>query len=177
MIFGESIYLRAIEPDKDIEKCFYWVNDNIVTQFYNILSPISREYESNWLKKASKHKHKNAVYLSIVIKETDQFIGIASLSNIQPLHQIAKLGVMIGNRNFWNKGFELETIKLMCNYGFKHLNLNKIFVKILSINKDIIKIYEKANFKIEGKLRKHQFVNGEFCDLIYLGILRKEFEN
>jgi len=176
MIIGNKIYLRAIEPDTDLQKCYYWVNDRMLTKFLALHMPYSKGFEKEWLEKAAKHQHERAYHLAIVVKANDQYIGNVGLMEINSLNRNAELGIMIGDRTYWNQGYGTEAVKLMCRYGFKNLNLHRIFLKVFSHNERAIRCYEKAGFKHEGTLRDSNFINGEYRDSLIYGILEKEFK-
>ena len=62
------------------------------------------------------------------------------------------------------------------SYVFDELKLNKLCCEVLAFNELVVKIHQKYGSKIEGRLRKHIFKNGEFHDVIVMGILKEEWE-
>lgn len=63
------------------------------------------------------------------------------------------------------------------NYVFGDLRLNKICGEVLSFNEVILNIHWSFGFKKEGILRRHVKKNGQFCDLVLIGMLREEWES
>jgi len=61
-------------------------------------------------------------------------------------------------------------------FGFEELNLNRIYARYMEINPASGKILKKLGMKEEGHLRQHVKRMGVYQDLIYAGILRREFE-
>jgi RimJ/RimL family protein N-acetyltransferase len=84
------------------------------------------------------------------------------------------VGIFIGNKQYWNKGFGQEALGLLTDYGFQSLNLNNIMLTVFSFNKRAIKCYEKAGFKQFGVRKESKIVNETKYDEIYMQILRKD---
>ena len=64
---------------------------------------------------------------------------------------------------------------LLLNYGFNFLNLNNIYLKVLSFNKRAIKAYEKCGFKTFEILKESHYFEGKYFDNIYMNILKDDF--
>ena len=76
-----------------------------------------------------------------------------------------------------NNGFGQEALELIIEYGFKHLNLFKIYLDTLPDNKKVIKLYKKVGFKMEGSLTGHIYHNGTYHDLEFMGLFKKDWKN
>ncbi|MDD2717602.1 MAG: GNAT family protein [Candidatus Wallbacteria bacterium] len=176
MLQGKEVYLRPLEPDRDLEKCFYWIYDPEVAQFVLFHPPYSRLYEKEWLEKASRHGEKGTYTFAIVIKSNDVHIGNCGLHGVNPISRNAELGIMIGDRHYWGKGFGTDAMKILCQWGFEGLNLHKIFLKVYDFNKRGIRCYEKTGFKQEGVLRQQCFLRGAYHDEVVMGLIRDEFQ-
>jgi RimJ/RimL family protein N-acetyltransferase len=51
------------------------------------------------------------------------------------LNQTAEAAIIIGNKNYWNKGYGSEALSLLMDYGFKALNIHNIMLSVYSFNK------------------------------------------
>lgn len=167
---GDKIYLGAIQKE-DI--CFInqlrndWDNKKMTL---GIRFPISLEDDSNWFSKTSNdHTNKNA-YFSIR-NYLDKFVGMIQLSSIDWINRTAYLGYQIIREEFGN-GYATESIKLMLDYSYNVLNLNKILVEIASYNIVSLHIAEKIGFKIEGQLKNQIFYDDSYHDCIILSKFR-----
>lgn len=85
----------------------------------------------------------------------------------------AEIGYWIGEE-FWGKGIGTKAIKLIVDYGFNELSLNRIYSGVFEFNKPSIRILEKCNFEKEGILKKAVFKNGKFWDEHRYAILKSE---
>lgn len=61
-------------------------------------------------------------------------------------------------------------------YGFEELNLHSIYAKVYDFNDKSKKAAKKSGLKEAGRLRKAVYRHGEYHELIYLDILREEWE-
>ena len=82
---------------------------------------------------------------------------------------------MLGEESVWGQGMGLEAIRLMLRYGFMKLNLNRIELGCYADHERGIKLYEKAGFKLEGRLRESVFHNGQYRDVVKMGTLRSDY--
>ena len=173
-IIGENIYLRGLQKS-DLEGDYFdWLNDAEVTKFMdsgvfpNTIEKMEEFYRNTVMSS-------NNVIFAIVDKETDKHIGNIKLGPINWITGIATLGIMIGNKEFWGKGYGTEAIKLVLDYAFKRLNLHKVTAGIAAIHQASIKAFQGAGFEIEAQLKSQFFLDGKYYDSLYLGITREDY--
>lgn len=171
-IVGERVYLSPINID-DAEKYTEWINNlEISINLGNASEIYSLEKEKETLEKISKEGYNFA----IVDLNKDEIIGNCGLIDVNMKNRTAELGIFIGNKNYWSKGFGRESINLLLNYGFNILNLNNIFLRVYSFNKRAINCYKKCGFKEIGRRRQSYIVGNKKYDDIYMDILANEFD-
>ncbi len=73
-------------------------------------------------------------------------IGNCSYYNISETRGEAELGIMIGNRNYWNKGYGTDVVTTLVDYIFRQTNLNRIYLKTLESNDRAQKCFQKCGF-------------------------------
>ena len=169
---GDRLYLSPINVG-DAETYTQWINDFDVT--VNLLSTPSiytLEKEREILERLSKE----GTNLAIIDKLTDRVIGNCGLMNIDHISRKAELGIFIGDKEFWGKGYGTEAIELTLDFGFNVLNLNNIMLIVHSFNKRAIHCYEKSGFKLIGKRRQGIIMGSETYDECYMDILASEFK-
>jgi RimJ/RimL family protein N-acetyltransferase len=169
-IIRNKCYLSPIDVN-DVEKYVEWLNDLEVTinlTFYNRV--INMVNEKTFLENLSKDHH-----YAIIDKTNDELIGTCGFVKTDHLNQTAEIGIFIGNKNYWNKGYGNEALILLLDYGFKALNLHSIGLMVYPFNKRAIKSYEKVGFKNMGKRREALKRGKETYDIIYMDILDNEF--
>ncbi|MDF2451762.1 MAG: N-acetyltransferase, partial [Bacteroidota bacterium] len=66
------------------------------------------------------------------------------------------------------RGIIKKAIPQIVDYGFKNMDIVRIFARIYGTNLPSQKAVEKSGFKLEGRFEKTIFKNNEFLDeLIY----------
>ncbi len=172
-IVGDRIYLRPIDME-DLDPIVLWLNDKEIREYLlRATSPLNRIRGKEYVEK--RYKDDRNVVLGIVLKEDDQLIGRTGLYDISIPHRHAELGIFIGNKDCWSKGYGTEAIELMLNHGFDQFNLHRIYLTVFDFNARAIRAYEKAGFKRECVLRDHGYRNGKYWDDYLMGILKSEW--
>jgi RimJ/RimL family protein N-acetyltransferase len=102
-------------------------------------------------------------------------IGNISLHNIHVRCHHAELGIVIGEKDYWGKGYGTDAITTLLDYCFNELNLQRVWLRVFSFNQRGIRCYEKCGFVVEGRLRRHMWRHGSYHDELHMGILREEW--
>ena len=170
-LVGKKCYLSPIDIN-DAGKYTEWLNDLEIT---NNLGPlysraINVENEKVFLENLSKDHN-----YSIIDLETNELIGNCGFLEVDNLNQTGEVGIFIGNKSFWDKGYGTEALTLLLDYGFKALNLHNIQLKVFDYNKRGIRSYEKIGFKLIGIRRNALYRNRERHNIIFMDILANEF--
>jgi len=173
-IVGERIYLRAVEPQDSslLMRCNN--QPEVQTTFFIAFPTNTYRQEQDILRLYEK---KDYVPFVICIKENDKAIGITAFHRIDLVSRAAVYSIRIANEQDWGHGYGSEVTKLMVEYGFEKLNLNRIQLHVFSANQRGIRAYEKAGFIKEGLLREAMYHNDQYCDFLVMGILRREYYN
>jgi len=171
---GNKIYLGPISK-KYIPQLVKWMNDLDVVKFTN--QPTKNHTEETAKKYLQNSIESHDMYYFGIFLNNGKLIGGVSYNSFDSINRAAILGITIGEKEHWNKGYGTEAITLLLDYGFNILNLNNVMLSVFSINKSAQKCYEKAGFKLIGKRRKSRFLAGKYYDEIYMDILAKDFKN
>ena len=172
---GEKCYLSPISME-DAEKWAEWLNDLEVAIPVGDVAyiPISCEKQKEWIDqdiKSGQH------IFNIVDLKADQLIGKCVLFQINMVDRNAVLGIIIGEKTLWSKGYGYDATKLLLDYGFNLLNLNNIMLTTYSFNKRAIQCYKKVGFREFGRRRQARIIGNNKYDLVYMDILAEEFES
>lgn len=172
-IVGTKAYLRGVEKD-DLRNMVRWINDSEVTH-YMIMGDRPAQIELLIEEWENQIRNRNEVVFAVCDKKKDVLVGTSGLYNINWISRLSEYRIFIGDKNYWNKGIGTETAKLILDYGFKKLNLNKVWLGVNEKNKSALRSYEKAGFVKEGVLRQEVFRNNEYYDAVRMSILKKEY--
>jgi len=169
-MIGVKCYLSPMD-ENDAEKFTEWVNDLEVIQYLTMYPRvIDVQNEKGFLEKIPKEYN-----YSIIDIKTNELLGNCSFDSIDHINQTGEVGIFIGNKEYWNRGYGTEALSLLMDYGFKALNLHNIFLSVVSFNERAIRSYEKIGFKVIGRKREAILRCKERHDLIYMDILHNEF--
>jgi RimJ/RimL family protein N-acetyltransferase len=109
------------------------------------------------------------------IEADGKFIGQCALFNFDTTAQTCELGIAIGDKDYWGKGYGREAITLLLDYAFRLRNFRKVFLRVHAKNERAMRAYHACGFVEEGRLRAHVWSNGSYDDLVYMGVLRDEW--
>lgn len=171
-IIGKKCYLSPISME-DVPKYTSWLNDFEVamsTVLYSRIIDIEAE-------NTALAELKLGYNFAIRLIENNELIGNVGLNNVDFLHRNAELGIVIGNKSYWNQGYGQEAINLMLDFTFNLLNIKCIYLQAYEYNKPGISLYEKVGFKISGRIRKAQEINGKRYDILLMDILAEEYKS
>jgi RimJ/RimL family protein N-acetyltransferase len=176
MIYGERIRLRAPERD-DLPMFVVWLNDPEVRAGLATYLPISMAQEERWFESVLNRPMESQP-LVIEVKELDNWVPIGNIGvlEINTISHSAELGIMIGNKAYWNKGYCTEAISLMLNHCFETLNLNRVGLQVFENNPAAVRCYEKVGFVHEGRQREAIFRGGKYLDVIMMSVLKKDWQ-
>ena len=176
MLFNSSrVSLRKMTME-DTELYHKWRND---IEVMHSTSPSLDVYTLEATKEFVNHVilgSPTAKSYIMVEKEKEVPIGIASLINIDYKNRNAELIIDIGEKEFWGKGYGKEGIELLLDFSFNEMNLHRVSLKVFSFNDRAIHLYTRIGFQAEGKSRESIFRNGEWHDIIQMGILQHEYD-
>lgn len=174
---GERVVLKPIEVEELTELSrliVAWVNDEIVTYYmFTGQKPQNSEQVAVDLKKQLERQD-NVIFLVKDI-ETQKPIGYVGLYDIHTSARKAEFRILIGEKDFWGKGYGAELTELVTYYGFDRLNLNRIYLGYTADNKGAGKAYEKAGYLYEGTFKQDIYRNSQYYDSIKMAILRKDY--
>jgi len=87
---------------------------------------------------------------------------------------VATLGVMIGVKDLWGRGYGTDAVRALCRHAFAEMNLHKVRLEVIATNPRAEAVYERVGFRREGVLREEFYRQGRYHDVIRMGLLRGE---
>lgn len=172
-LIGENIVLREYRAE-DLSALRAWVNDNEITKYLagTYRRPQTWEQTEQWL---DRRLNGDAGGEGFVIsdKETGKYLGQIDLMMIDPIARKAEMAIVL-MKSAQKKGYALESIRLILDYAFGVMNLNRVWLKCAEENEPAVRCYERAGFKIEGVLRNDLFIGGKYQNALIMGILKND---
>ncbi|MCX6650322.1 MAG: GNAT family protein [Methanomassiliicoccales archaeon] len=170
MLIGEKVDLVAAERSY-VSLYEKWINDPEVTRWLKADSPISLQMEHNWV---DNIRREGKMVFTILTKEGKP-IGNAGLEDISWKYKRATMGILIGEKDYWSKGYGSDAITTLLRYCFEELGMRRVDLITDSENLRAQKAYKKCGFVVEGTMRQYRTKNGRNVDDLMLSILSKEW--
>ena len=113
--------------------------------------------------------------VSFVIETLDGVpIGNIVLIGVDAAHRRAELGIAIGDKEHWGRGYGTDAIRVILRFAFEVLNLRRVELITDIDNERGIRAYEKCGFVREGVLRAKRMRYGEPLDMLIMSVLRED---
>jgi RimJ/RimL family protein N-acetyltransferase len=84
-------------------------------------------------------------------------IGNCVYYHIDSVKGEAEIGIMLGDRAFWDKGYGTDAIKTLVDYIFTHTRLNRLYLKTLDWNKRAQRTFAKCGFTPCGQMTRNEY--------------------
>jgi RimJ/RimL family protein N-acetyltransferase len=173
---GHLVRLAGVDPEEVGKSFAQWNRDSEYMRLLDSDPPRlhSAKATKDWLEKHISEE-KDTFWFTIRALEDDRLLGDADLEVINRGSREAFVGLGIGERDFWGKGYGTDAMRLLLRYAFLELGLRRVTLNVFEYNQRAIRSYEKAGFRLEGRQRQYIQREGHRWDLLYMGILREEW--
>lgn len=169
-LMGDRIFLRNVRLTDADGPYLEWMNDQEVVAFTESrFHRHSAEELRTYVENINADDH--YVFRAIILRETGRHIGNIKLGPIDWHHRFGDLGIIIGAKESWGRGYATESIRLVANYAFSTLKLHKLTAGCYARNVSAIRAFQKAGFAQEGVRPGQYLSDGRYVDLVLLGLL------
>jgi RimJ/RimL family protein N-acetyltransferase len=174
---GELVRFTLEEPETSAKAQARWQRD---TEFIRLADSDPSQLTSEkkikeWFDKQSENGFGPERYsFSVRTLAEDKYIGFLGLW-VDPIHSEAWVGLGIGEREFWSKGYGTDMMKLCQQYVFAELGVERLSLGLHEYNPRALRSYKKCGFRLEGRTRKEMMREGKRYDVLWMGILRDEW--
>ncbi|MCP4140957.1 MAG: GNAT family N-acetyltransferase [Chloroflexi bacterium] len=176
---SEKVRLIARDPKKDAARMAIWQRD---TEFARLQDsdPVrlwNVSQNTAWIEKQQKSDAFDGIEFTIYTLDKDKPIGFVGLDGISWHDRTSWVGIGIGERDYWGKGYGTDAMQILAHYAFEELGLYRLNLNVFSYNTRAIRSYEKVGYKVEGTVREALHRDGKRYDLIFMGLLREDFRH
>ena len=175
MLEGTIVNLRAREMD-DLERNYRWVNDREVTRFIAMRYQMSLLAEEDWMRERTKRPLAFDLAAFAIETKDGRHIGNCVLRGASPENRSADLGIVIGEKDCWGRGYGADAVRTLVRFGFDEMNLERVELHVYDFNARAIASYRNCGFIEEGRLRQHEYAEGAYHDSVVMAVLRDEWE-
>ena len=166
-----SIVMRPVE-ESDIPYLYKWINDPKVRQYLNAYMPMTMTDEQSWYESLTSRKPKDII---LMIEVDGTPIGNMGIHGINMQNGTATTGAIIGEKEYWGKGYGSDAKMILLDYAFNTLNLRKIYSTVIAFNERSLKYSLKCGYKEEGRRKLHHYKKGQYWDDIQLAVFKEDW--
>lgn len=169
-----SCRLRLLRED-DLERVMLWRMRPEITRFMYTDPQLTIEDQRRWFQSVSRSE-RDRVWI-IELLDGERAVGLLSLSDIDHAQRRCAWAYYIGDEQVRGAGLAKSLELNVYAHVFETLGMNKLWCEVLSFNDRVVALHEKFGSKVEGVLRQHIFKDGQYHDVVRMGILRSEWES
>jgi diamine N-acetyltransferase len=161
---GETIYLRALEPE-DLEFLYVVENDENIWHVSNTQTPYSKFLIRQYLQNAHQDIYE-AKQLRLVICETvnNKTIGLIDLFDFDPKNNRAGVGILIHNSDQRGQGFGKQALKLVIEFAFYQLQIHNLYANIGTQNENSLHLFATFGFEKVGIRKDWNYIGNQYQD-------------
>jgi RimJ/RimL family protein N-acetyltransferase len=168
-----NLFLRPLKLS-DAPIFISWFADKEVVKYLMLQKSPSISEEKKWI--TTQIKSKNS-YVWSILDNKKSLVGNINL-RYENKNKLAHLGVVIGEKTAWGRGYGRQAMQFMIDFAFKNLKCNRVELMVFSNNIRAKKLYKKLGFVLEGKQRQKHYnlITKKFEDDEIYSILRREYK-
>ncbi|MFC1992324.1 GNAT family N-acetyltransferase [Chloroflexota bacterium] len=169
VIIGKKVQLRD-KKLADAADDYGWQTDSELTRL-DTVSPLTITFPEYLSGYTTELRYPSPSRRLFAIDTLDgEHIGNCVYYGIDETGGEAELGVMIGARGYWDKGYGAEAVASLVKHIFCETNLQRIYLKTLNSNERAQKCFRKCGFIPCGRL-----IRGEY-NFVLMELLRERWE-
>lgn len=178
MIKGEIVGLRALEKE-DLSSLRDWRNFTDFRKHFREVRELNLTDQEAWFDHLQKTRAINFMFVVERLSDS-KAIGACGLLYTNWTARYADVSFYIGEQEAYidNKGYATESMKLLLDYGFRNLNLNKVWMELYEFDQQKLDFFmNQFGFQKDGQLRENCFESGRYWDSMIISLLSKEYVN
>ena len=159
--------------EEHLEKMIKWRMSPTVDSVSLTSPKLTIEKQRKWFKNVLLDNTKEY----FVIKYKDIEIGVAYIFDINRINNACSTGWYIGEEKYLLTGVGVIIEFKVLEYVFDKLKINRLYGKVMSNNKKVIRMHKNFGFTEEGILREAVFKNNHYYNIHYISMLKSEWIN
>jgi RimJ/RimL family protein N-acetyltransferase len=171
MLNGDLAQIRPLEIN-DLENLYEWYNEHDFSYWVSGNWPLVHFLRREDIERKMYEEDENRYAIT---DQKGNLIGTIGFDQVNIPARSARLYIGIGLKDYWGKGYGLDSLTIFIKYLFNQWNFRRLTAETWQNNLRAIACYRKLGFIIEGKLRESYYIHGEYYDGILLGLLKQDF--
>jgi len=170
---GQDIYLTNFTI-KHCKISYDWIRDPEINKYLSVQIPKTYKSQLAWFKSLAKNKSEKI--FAIHERKTDTYIGNCGVHQMSKDNENCFIGIMIGNKDYHDKGYGTDVIKTLLKYCFTKLNMHKVMLTVFTDNIRAQKCYRKAGFRTLTTFKEQILKDGKHIDEYVMEIFKEDWE-
>ena len=176
MFKGKKTVLRAYRKE-DAEAACRFFNDE---EFRSLLDPrgllpVSLPEEEAFVAESMNPKDRSKAYNFAVTTLQGKYIGGCSYFALDARNRTAYIGVAIGDKALWGKGYGSDALRTLLRLLFGEMNVRKALLNVFAYNSRAIACYKSLGFREEGRLKEQCYRGGKYHDDLVMALFAEDF--
>jgi ribosomal-protein-alanine N-acetyltransferase len=172
----DRLLLRKLTPEI-FDYIYTQYSDAELMDFLGTATEVALTIEKEKHRKGLTTYNKSFCYFQILDKNTQKIMGWCGYHTWYLDHNRAEMGYGLFDDTYKQKGIMTEAAKLILDYGFEQMKLQRVEALIGKDNTASLSLVKKLGFTQEGILREHYFTNNTMEDSVVFGLLKQEYLN
>ncbi len=169
---SQGLRLSAIRED-EIEQLLPLFNEPDAAGFY--VPAMIRPYNLEQLKGLMGDWNDRAESYVFAIRKDERLVGIANVDGFSWANAHAEIGIALASPAYRGQGTAAAALRLLVRYLFVEVGLHRVFCRIMEGNEASVRLFTKAGFRPEGRMKEHVRRHGKFIDMLLFGLLADEW--
>jgi len=172
LIETERLVLRIMQPEDVTGDYADWLNDPAINR-YLAGAGNTQTVDSCKTYVASFLERDNGALIGI-FDQNGLHLGNLSISTVFWERKIADIGICLGRKEYQGRGLASEALAALIEFCFSELGIHRLHAGIHVGNEPSLNLFKRCGFQVEGVLRDHDTVAGEFTDCYTIGMLESD---
>lgn len=173
-IEGDRVRFTPLQLE-NIYQHFRWNNDPELNRLDSEV-PYEEETFSEFKRRFERMREESSSSRDFEIHQKDgPLIGVAFVTDLSPHNRHGNVGITIGDRDYWGKGYGRESLELLLEYCFEELDLHRVGAEIFEYNEAWRRLVQAAGFQKEGTAREYLYRDEQFWNKESYSLLAREY--
>lgn len=166
--------ILASHRASNLEPLYRWFNDIEIVEL-SADRPARRTHDQMRERLKRWRRQDGQRHFAIYLAEDGSAIGFCHIVEIDDYTRTCRIGIVIGEKAYWNMRLGREAMELLARYCFTRLKLNRITCEVYETNPRAWRMLKRVGFRREGVLRQAARKGGRFVDVYVYGLLSADW--
>jgi [ribosomal protein S5]-alanine N-acetyltransferase len=173
ILFTERCRIEPFDVDRHLSARYVgWLNDPQVVRFSE---QRHRRHDEESCKSYANSFIGTPHYFWAIVARDEKLGHIGNISaHIDISNSVGDIGIMVGERSVWGRGYGSEAWSIVAAFLFDALNLRKVTAGMIATNKSMIDLAKRTGMTEDGYRRRQFLWEGQEVDMLFMALFRPE---